>query len=361
MRFCLLLRFPSGRLGTNRLWSWELEVGWRSIIDAPEITRVEGLRNDLLLQLDRSEIESALLSIANRDRLMALPGIPRHREATDVEARGIDGAKVPLEAHLQRLGILGNDGKAARRAIAVSNRNLGTNHGHLAWQRHETPRIFAIREDPRPRRPISCLTSWVDGRVSIDELRFDYDADRVYEAHTGRDVVDEVDWATSGQRVARRTRLSDRRDRGSLLRHPARAGIRSAARRGRSDEAGDLSRLPGDVPRQRPSRLARSRCPRARYVHNAVGVSADGLFIVQREGTVEEIGDALKSAGATAGLIVDNGGSVACWVWWANLYAGGIISPTVDYRPPGTSAIAFVLKGPMNVELPGGSVSYSVV
>ena len=73
---------------------------------------------------------------------------------------------------------------------------------------------------------------------------------------------------------------------------------------------------------------------RARYVHNAVGVSADGLFIVQREGTVEEIGDALKSAGATAGLIVDNGGSVACWVWWANLYAGGIISPTVDYRPP---------------------------
>jgi hypothetical protein len=96
-------------------------------------------------------------------------------------------------------------------------------------------------------------------------------------------------------------------------------------------------------------------------VHNAVGVSADGLFIMQHEGTVEEIGDALKSAGATAGLIVDNGGSVACWVWWANLYAGGIISPTVDYRPPGTSAIAFVLKGPMNVELPGGSVSNSVV
>ena len=48
-----------------------------------------------------------------------------------------------------------------------------------------------------------------------------------------------------------------------------------------------------------------------------------------------------------------------CWAWWANDYAGGIVSPTVDYRPPGTSAIAFVLKGPLNVDLPGGSVSYS--
>jgi hypothetical protein len=33
---------------------------------------------------------------------------------------------------------------------------------------------------------------------------------------------------------------------------------------------------------------------------------------------------------------------------------------SVHYRPPGTSAIAFVLKGPRNIELPGGSVSYSV-
>ena len=102
-----------------------------------------------------------------------------------------------------------------------------------------------------------------------------------------------------------------------------------------------------------------SGVPRARYVHNAVGLSADVLFVLQREGTVEEIGAALAAAGAEDGVILDNGGSVVCWVWWANLYAGGIISPTVDYRPPGTSAIAFVLKGPLNVELPGGSVSYS--
>jgi hypothetical protein len=70
--------------------------------------------------------------------------------------------------------------------------------------------------------------------------------------------------------------------------------------------------------------------------------------------------EGLLAAGAEDGIILDNGGSVACWAWWVNAYAGGIVSPTVDYRPPGTSAIAFVLKGPRNIDLPGGSVSYSV-
>ena len=99
--------------------------------------------------------------------------------------------------------------------------------------------------------------------------------------------------------------------------------------------------------------------PRARYFHNAVGMSDDAVVVVQREGTIEEVGAALCEAGATDGVILDNGGSIACWVWWANLYAGGMVSPTVDYRPPGTSAIAFILKGPVRLELPGGSVSYS--
>ena len=99
--------------------------------------------------------------------------------------------------------------------------------------------------------------------------------------------------------------------------------------------------------------------PRARYVHNAVGVNVNEVIVVQREGTIEEIGQALVDAGAEDGVILDNGGSVVCWVWWANEYRGGIISPTVDYRPPGTSAIVFELKGPVNVEMPGGSVSYS--
>ena len=83
--------------------------------------------------------------------------------------------------------------------------------------------------------------------------------------------------------------------------------------------------------------------------------------MVQREGTVEEIGAALLDAGASDGLLLDNGGSIACWVWWANDYAGGLVSPTVDYRPAGTSAIAFALKGRARVDVPGGSVSFTVL
>jgi len=326
-----------------------------------EITRVEGLRNDLLLRLDLSEIEAALLSVVNREQLMALPGIPRHRDATDEEARALDGAKVPLETHLGRLGIVDGSGRAQRRAVAISNRNLGTNHGHVAWQRRETPRVFTIREDPRPRGRVSCLTAWVGGRVSIEELLFDYDTDRVCEAHTRRDLVDEIEWAVSGQRVLREGRVAAFEEIGAEfydIRHVL------AFDRGREDGGRIREEIYRGYPqafRDNVLRAWRERgVPRARYVHNAVGAAADGLVVVQREGTVEEIAEALKSAGATDGLILDNGGSVVCWVWWANLYAGGIVSPTVDYRPPGTSAIAFVLKGALNVEMPGGSVSYSV-
>jgi hypothetical protein len=60
------------------------------------ITRLEGLRNDLTLRLDRGEIETALLSVANRDRLMRLPGMLRHRAGTPEEIQGIASAKMPI-------------------------------------------------------------------------------------------------------------------------------------------------------------------------------------------------------------------------------------------------------------------------
>src|SRR5690348_1130267 len=106
-----------------------------------EITRIEGRRNDLLLRIDRAELDGAQLSVVNRDRLMKLPGMPRHREATASEAQAMADAKQPIEAHLGRLGVVDGEGRARRRAIAISNRNLGTNHGHVAWQRGEQPRL----------------------------------------------------------------------------------------------------------------------------------------------------------------------------------------------------------------------------
>ena len=173
-----------------------------------EITRLEGQRNDLLLRLERSEIETARLSLAGRDRLMALPGIPRHREATSEEMRGLEDATIPIEDHLRRLGVLDTSGRPQRRVVAISNRNLGTNHGHLAWQRSETPRIFCIREDPLDYPAYSCLTVWRTGRLSIEALRFDVPGQRVYRAADDSDLSEEIEWATFGQQVLRAGNLT---------------------------------------------------------------------------------------------------------------------------------------------------------
>jgi hypothetical protein len=323
-----------------------------------EITRTEGLRNDLLLRLERSEISSALLSLVNRDRLMALPGMPRHRDATDDEARGIADAKQPIEAHLERLGVVDDEGRARRRAVAISNRNLGTNHGHVAWQRGERPRLFRLHEDPLLSRVASFLTV-SSGGIAIEELEIDPAQDRLLD-RDGRDASDRIEWATVGQRVLRAGRVTpieeiaaDFCDVRHVLAFDPR---REAGERIRQEiYAGYPATFAANVQRAWRERGV----PRARYVHNAVGVNATEVIVVQREGTIEEIGQALVDAGAADGVILDNGGSVVCWVWWANAYRGGIISPTVDYRPPGTSAIVFELKGPVNVEMPGGSVSYS--
>jgi hypothetical protein len=327
-----------------------------------EITRREGLRNDLLLRLERDEIETALLSVAHRERLLALPGIPRHRTPTPAERTDFEAAKLPIEAHLRTLGVVDEAGRARRPAIAVSNRNLGANHGHVAWQRTEAPRLFTVREDPIDQGTYSCLTAWCDGRVSIEDLCFDRDADRVRGAHDGRDLGAAIEWAAAGQRVLRAGRVAPLEEiihRFYDIRHvlafdPRRAEgarIRDAIYRG----------YPGTF-RQNVTRAWRdSGVPRATYVHNAVGLSPRHLVVLQREGTIEGIAAALLEAGAEDGIILDNGGSVACWVWWANDYAGALVSPTVDYRPPGTSAIALVLKGPVKPELPGGSVSYTVL
>jgi len=324
-----------------------------------EITRLEGRRNDLLVRLERAELDSALLSVANREALRALPGMVRHRPPTEQEQQGIAGLKMPLEAHLEALGVTGPDGRARLRAVAISNRNLGTNHGHLAWQRDESPRAFRIREDPSAA-PRGCLVCRSGGQLSIERLEFDVEHDRLYRAADGDDIGDEVEWATSGQQVLRGGRVASIDDLAGEF-YDARHLLAFDHHRQAGERIGrDIYRGYPDTFEQQVRSAWAAGVPRARYFHNAVGLSADAVLILQREGTVEEIGAALRDAGADDGVILDNGGSIACWVWWVNLYAGGIISPTVDYRPPGTSAIAFVLKGPMNVDLPGGSVSYSV-
>jgi hypothetical protein len=327
-----------------------------------EINRLEGLRNDLSLRLERAEIDTARLNIANREQLMALPGMPRHRDATPNETKAVADCKIAIEEHLRYLRVLNAEGKPQCRAVAIGNRNLGANHGNIAWQRTATPPIFHIAEDPCCYSAYSCLTSWRDASLSIEDLRFDFAEQRIHAAADGRDLSDDIEWATFGQRVLRSgnlTPIEDIIDQFYDLRHVLAFDHHK--------DHGVRVRNCGyrDYPtRFRENALIAWRdygVPRARYFHNAIGFSRHAMFVVQREGTVEEIGAALRDAGADDGIVLDNGGSVVCWAWWLNQYRGGIVSPTIDYRPPGTSAIAFVLKGPVSHDLPGGSVSYSVL
>ena len=323
-----------------------------------EIARIEGRRNDLLLRIDRAEIGGARLSVANRERLMALPGMPRHRQPSAAEAQGIADAKLPIEAHLAQLGVVDDEGRARRRAIAISNRNLGTNHGHVAWQRDQRPRLFRILEDPIGAPSASFLAATSGGALVIADCAIDIAGDRLLDTD-GRDAGEGFAWATVGQRVVRSGTVTPVEEIAAHF-YDARHVLAFDSRR----EAGERIRqaIYDGYPQTFAANVLRAwreGASRARYMHNAVGMNAREVIVLQREGTIEEIGQALIDAGADDGVILDNGGSVACWVWWANDYRGGIISPTVDYRPPGTSAIVFELKGPMNVEMPGGSVSYS--
>jgi len=103
-----------------------------------------------------------------------------------------------------------------------------------------------------------------------------------------------------------------------------------------------------------------------------LGLSKENVFILQREGTVEEVGHYLKDAGAQDGLILDNGASPFCYAWWScrtehwtrehpRTDRGGFLFTAPDFRPPASSVLVFILKGPAMTKLPSGSVSYSIV
>jgi hypothetical protein len=79
---------------------------------------------------------------------MQLPGLTRHLGTQPPEEKKLLAAcKVPMCQHLQALSDEGKmlfhaNGKPARRVIAIGSRNVGNNHGYVAWERDQTPRLF---------------------------------------------------------------------------------------------------------------------------------------------------------------------------------------------------------------------------
>ncbi len=327
------------------------------------IRKTPGLRNDLLLVLPRSEVEDVRLHIASRERLMGLPGLVRHIPEQDpAEREAVNDCKVCVEDHLRSMStagrpLLDGGGNPMRRLIAVGARNLGNNHNAIAWQHDLSPRLFKVRGDPMNLSRYCCITWLRERTLALRDLSFA--GDRVLDNDT--DISGVVDWCAYGSPILRGGEvlsLDKTISEYSDIRHVL-AFVRESPE-GRHIEKEIFQNYPESY-RENTLRAWREQgVPRQRFLHNALGLSKDHIFIVQREGTPEEVANWLKEAGAADGILLDNGASVFCWAWWLHP-KGGFLFAAPDYRPPASAIVAFVLKGAPRVSLPTGSVSFTIL
>jgi hypothetical protein len=325
------------------------------------IQKTPGVRNDLVVRIRREELEKVCFHIANRAEFMRLPGLLRGPQNQDeAERRSVNRLKRPLEEHLRELSedrdpLMDTEGVPQRCMIAIGSRNVGNNRGFQAWQREFEPHHFRIRDDRESSRAVPMLTYEKAGGLSARDLLLKDGT--VLENE--KDVAHLIDWCVVANCVLRHGRpvpieeIADEfYDIGHLI---------AADREKEKQIWQDLYDGFSLRSRQTIVRVMRDRAlPRNRYLHSALGLSDSEVVILQREGTPEEIAGWLQESGATDGFILDNGGSVFCWVWWLGA-RGGYIYQAPDFRPPSSAVVLFVLYGVPYTTLPGGSISYTVI
>jgi predicted dehydrogenase len=306
------------------------------------LNKTHGLCNDLLIVLARAEVEDTLFHIANRDRFRQLPGLLRHvPEQNPSERQQVGNCKIPIEEHLKQISVAGHqlldaDGRPQRRVIGIGSRNVRNNHGFIAWQRDEQPKLFHVKDDPLNHAAYSCLVKHTDGRLAIRALRFD--EERVFAGE--QEISSEIDWSVYANWVLRDGRVASIEeiiDQFYDIRHVL--AFDRQHELGQQIEAGIFAGYPEHFRANALRAWREQGVPRNRFLHNGLGLSDDSVIILQREGTIEEVAAWLKEAGARDGVILDNGGSVFCWAWW--LYPkGGYLFAAPDFRSPSSAVIA---------------------
>jgi hypothetical protein len=279
------------------------------------------------------------------------------------------------------LNLLDAEGRPTRRLILIGNRNLGNNCWFVAWHQHKDPRCFHLKTEPVTEREYTCLVWYRDSQLAVEPVRFRPQGEGLvpYSARDKTGLGEEIVWCTYGQQVLREGRvvpIAEIIDQFYDIRHvlwfPSHPVPIGDPREERTEpcpaalaELASLYQGSLEEFKQAAVRELEAGRPRSRYLHNAVGIGPDQIIILQRHGTVEEIGHWLREEGAEDGLILDNGGSVFTWAWWAFkemveakgkqvTRTGNVIFSAPDWRPPTISLIAFVLKGPpRHVEPPG--------
>lgn len=362
-----------------------------------------GIAYNLLLVIPSEELDECLLSFPYWKELadssygyirhpmtgipegIGLPASHDPKEGWKEGAKALRKYKLLPEEHLERLGLLDKHGQPKKRLILIGNRNLGNNPGFVAWHREKQPNFFHLKDDPVRDIPYSCLVWYKEGpdkkgALRIEPIKFKCQGNS-YLPHRASDnepLIEEIVWCTFGQQVLRHGKLvsiEEIIDQFYDIRHVLWFPIHLVAGQPCSPAKDELEGIYKGYPssfKDNALRELRAGRPRSRFIHNAVGIASDKIIILQRHGTVEEIGWWLREAGAEDGLILDNGGSVFTWAWWAVrdeitidgkkvVRTGNVIFSAPDWRPPTISLIAFVLKGPPRHAEPPGAISMAMV
>jgi hypothetical protein len=371
---------------------------------------IHGVAFDLCLVIPREELEQCLLSMPGWEELVHSYGYIRHRvldmpdglelpASQDPETgqwfkgdRGIRRYKVPPEEHLEPtvgfedrsavhgLNLVDEHGRPTHRLILIGNRNLGNNPGFVAWHSEKSPRLFHLKGENVQGRTFTMLTSWKNGDLSIEPITFKPSregyAPCLPPGHPRKE--EDILWCTFGQQVLRKGKIvpiEEIVDQFYDIRHVFWFPLHPIGERRCSPAEEQLARIYENYPsafREKALGELRAGRPRSRYLHNAVGIAPDKVIILQRHGTVEEIGHWLREKGAEDGLILDNGGSVFTWAWWAYrdvirvgdkrlVRTGNVIFSAPDWRLETVSLIAFVLRGPARHVEPSGTIAMAMV
>jgi len=375
-----------------------------------------GVAYELVLTIPKEELEQCLLSMPGwgdladksygyiRHRLPE-PDMPANQElpaSQDPKTgqwyegdRGIRRYKVPPEEHLgpavgfedgsavHGLNLLDEHGRPSRRLILIGNRNLGNNPGFVAWHSEKSPQLFQLKGEKVQDRTFTMLTSWKNGDLSIEPMRFkpDRGSYKPYLPPGHPRKEEDISWCTFGQQVLRKGKIvpiEEIIDQFYDVRHVFWFPIHPIGKErcpAAEEELLGIYKKFLDAPdafrKTLLSELEAGR-PRSRYLHNAIGIAPDRIVILQRHGTPEEIGQWLREEGAEDGLILDNGGSVFTWAWWAYkdiirvddkrlVRTGNVIFSAPDWRPETISLVAFVLRGPARHVEPPGTIAMATV
>ena len=355
------------------------------------------------IKLPFSHITEAKISIANRTLINRCSG--RRRDLGIVNGLRIIDNKIvtrpeemyvfhwEYERHFRELGIV-NDAdvlneeykhnkhnERTKFAIVNGNRDLGNNDWHIAWQSDppkdkyirgkngkisepvKQDRLIISNDEPYIQRTYNCLIVPQEGCLYIGDVRFNQNQD-VIDAKSGENISDQINWLTYGKPMIRDGKVVDItipsiiEQFGGDINHILKLGdeevtipadnVRNLApfsdRKSDVEGVEILDFLYDGYPKGFAQKAldALKDVPRAEYYFNVIGTTEDSLIICQRQGTLEDVGQYLISEhGVAEAIILDEGGSVACWGSWYGP-EGGFLNVSHYFRPSATSCIAFV-------------------